>query len=260
MVRRKRSLGQNFLVDKNVLGVIGGLAELDEGDVVLEIGGGMGVLSEYLAPKVAHLHVVEIDRALERSLHDALDSYGNVTLYFADVLDLDLAVLTPVPNKVVANLPYGIAATAVLRTIEELPQLRRWVVMVQREVGERLAATPGTSAYGISSVLAQLSCRVKVARAVSRNVFRPRPNVDSVLVLLEREGPAAPPELRALVRAAFAHRRKPLANSLALAVDAPRDIRERARTALAELGLAEDVRAERLAPQDFVRLAEILLG
>ena len=115
-----------------------------------------------------------------------------------------------------ANLPYGIAAGAILRTIEELDGVTRWVAMVQREVGERLAAAPGSGAYGVPSVLAQLACDVRVHRAVSRSVFHPVPNVDSVLVVLERTGPAAPPALRALVQAAFAHRRKALARSLAL--------------------------------------------
>ena len=157
-----------------------------------------------------------------------------------------------------ANLPYGIAAGAILRTIEELDEVRRWVGMVQKEVGERLAAGPGTSAYGLPSVLAQLACDVQVLRPVSRTVFSPAPNVDSVLVGLERTGPAPEPDLRDLVAAAFAHRRKALAGSLALASDAPGDIRARARAALAELGHPPDVRAERLSPQDFRALRDSL--
>src|SRR5207302_8119817 len=122
------------------------------------------------------------------------------------------------------NLPYGVAATVILRTIECLPSVRSWVVMVQREVGERLAAAPGSAAYGAPSVLAQLACQVRVLRSVSRNVFRPVPNVDSALVGLQRSGPAPDPALRQLVHAAFAHRRKALAGSLALAPDAPAGI------------------------------------
>ena len=127
--------------------------------------------------------------------------------------------------------------------------------MVQREVGERLAAAPGTPAYGAPSVLAQLSCRVRVLRAVSRTVFHPVPNVDSVLVGLERVAPPAPADVRALVSAGFAHRRKALARSLALAGGQDR---ERVRAALRELGLPDDVRAERLAPAQFTELAERL--
>jgi 16S rRNA (adenine1518-N6/adenine1519-N6)-dimethyltransferase len=257
---RTRALGQNFLVDRNILGVIERLAELGRSDVVLEIGGGLGVLSERLATSAAHVHVVEVDRALEPELREALAHFDNVTLHFEDALEIDLLALSPAPGKVVANLPYGIAATAILRTIEELERVDRWVVMVQREVGERLAASPGTPAYGIPSVLAQLACEVKVLRPVSRTVFRPVPNVDSVLVGLVRRGPAAEPALRALVHAAFAHRRKALAGSLALAPGALPGVRERARAALVELGHPADVRAERLAPEEFRDLLPRLAG
>jgi 16S rRNA (adenine1518-N6/adenine1519-N6)-dimethyltransferase len=242
--RRSRDLGQNFLVDRNLLGVIERLAEVDPADVVLEIGGGLGVLSERLAAGAGWLHVVEIDRRLEDELRAVLAPFANVTLYIADALELDLAALDPAPTKVVANLPYGIAATAILRTIDELPEVVDWVVMVQREVGERLAAAPGTSAYGIPSVLAQLACEVKILRPVSRTVFRPVPNVDSVLVGLQRRGPDA----------AFAHRRKALAGSLALAAGAEPGVRERARAALVELGFPPDARAERLAPAELLSL------
>ena len=140
---------------------------------------------------------------------------------------LDLRALQPAPTKVVANLPYGVAATVILRVVEELPDVVTQVAMVQREVGERLAAKPGSSAYGAPSVLAQLACEVRVLRPVSRRVFHPVPNVDSVLVGLKRVAPPPEPELRALVSAGFAHRRKALPGSLALAGD-----RDRARAAL----------------------------
>jgi 16S rRNA (adenine1518-N6/adenine1519-N6)-dimethyltransferase len=257
-VRPKRDLGQNFLIDSNILGVIEREAQLLADDGVLEIGGGLGVLSEYLAPRVAHVHVVELDRLLEPALRDAIDRFDNVTLHFADAMKLDLRALDPAPTKVVANLPYGIAAGAILRTIEELPGVRRWVGMVQKEVGERFAAAPGTAAYGVPSVLAQLACDVQVLRPVARTVFTPVPNVDSVLVGLERARPAPEPGLRELVNAAFAHRRKALAGSLALAPGAPPDIRERARAALAQIGKPPDARAERLAPQEFAAMYETL--
>jgi 16S rRNA (adenine1518-N6/adenine1519-N6)-dimethyltransferase len=258
-VRPKRDLGQNFLVDSNILGVIARAAELSDEDVALEIGGGLGVLSEYLAEHAAHVHVVELDRALVPALEDALHDHPNTTLHVADALELDLRALQPPPTKVVANLPYGIAASAILRTIEELDGVERWVAMVQREVGERLAAAPGTSAYGVPSVLAQLACEVRVHRAIARTVFHPVPNVDSVLVVLCRTGPAAAPELRALVQAAFAHRRKALARSLALTPGFGPDIRDRAREAVQRLGHPADVRAERLSPEDFRALGEALL-
>jgi 16S rRNA (adenine1518-N6/adenine1519-N6)-dimethyltransferase len=257
-VRPKRDLGQNFLIDSNILGVIERAADLEPSDVALEIGGGLGVLSEHLAPRCAHVHVVEVDRALVAPLEDALAPHPNTTLHVADAMALDLAALTPAPTKVVANLPYGIAAGAILRTIEELGGVTRWVAMVQREVGERFAAAPGSGAYGVPSVLAQLACDVRVHRAISRSVFHPVPNVDSVLVVLERTGPAAPPALRALVHAGFAHRRKALARSLALSPAFGAGVRDRARAALVDLGHPADVRAERLSPEDFRALAEAL--
>ena len=258
-IRPNRELGQNFLIDDNILGVIGRAAELAAEDVVLEVGGGLGVLSEYLAPQVAHLHVVEVDRTLEPALAEALEPFGSkATLHMADAVELDLAGLDPSPTKVVANLPYGVAATVLLKSIAELPQATRWVAMVQREVGERLAAAPGSKAYGGTSVLAQLACDVHVLRRIPRTVFHPEPNVDSALVLLERRAPAPAPELTALVHAGFAHRRKALAGSLALTPGAPSDLRDQTRAALAQLGHPQDARAERLAPDDWQRLADSL--
>jgi 16S rRNA (adenine1518-N6/adenine1519-N6)-dimethyltransferase len=257
-VRPKRDLGQNFLIDSNILGVIERAAELRPSDVVLEIGGGLGVLSEHLAARAAHVHVVELDRALVAPLQDALAPHTNTTLHIGDAMAIDLAAMRPEPDKVVANLPYGIAAGAILRTIEELPGVSRWVAMVQKEVGERLAATPGSPAYGLPSVLAQAACDVRVHRGISRSVFHPVPNVDSVLVVLERRGPAAPPELRVLVQAAFAHRRKALARSIALAPGADPAIRDAARRALERIGQRPDVRAERLSPEDFRALLRAL--
>ncbi len=261
---RQRELGQNFLVDRNILTVVQRLAELSPEDVVLEVGGGPGVLSGHLAGRVGRLHVVEVDERLRDSLTAAVARYDNVTLHFADALKLDLPELDPAPSKLVANLPYGIAASLILRTIDELPSLQRWVVMVQREVGERFAASPGTAAYGVPSVLAQLACEVRVLRSVSRTVFRPVPNVDSVLLGLRRAGPGASPAVRALVHAAFAHRRKALAGSLALAGAgddryAP-GVRERARAALVDMGHPPDARAERLAPAEFADLAARILS
>jgi 16S rRNA (adenine1518-N6/adenine1519-N6)-dimethyltransferase len=256
--RRSRALGQNFLVDRNILDVIERLAQLRDQDVVLEIGGGVGILSERLAAVCGHVHVVEVDRTLEPALRSTLARFGNVSLYMADAMELDLVALDPPPSKVVANLPYSIAATVILRTIDELPSVGSWVVMVQREVGERLAAAPGTRAYGAPSVLAQLACAVRILRAVPRTVFRPAPHVDSVLVGLRRIGPAADPELRQLIHGAFAHRRKALAGSLALAPGAGGDVRERARAALVAIGHPVDERAERLAPQEFRELAQRL--
>jgi 16S rRNA (adenine1518-N6/adenine1519-N6)-dimethyltransferase len=275
-VRPDRDLGQNFLIDSNILGVIGRAAELEREDVVLEIGGGLGVLSEYLAERVGHLHVIELDERLRDALQDATGDHANTTVHWGDAMTTDISLLDPAPDKVVANLPYGIAAGVLLRSIEELPSVRLWVAMAQREVGERLAASPGSGAYGTPSVLAQLVCDVRVLRAVPRTVFHPVPNVDSVLVGMYRraptDGPAAESAdacatadartasraLRALVSGGFAHRRKTLAGSLALSGGAPGRSREQVREALERLGKPADVRAERLSPEDFRSLAGLL--
>jgi 16S rRNA (adenine1518-N6/adenine1519-N6)-dimethyltransferase len=255
-VRPNRELGQNFLIDDNILDVIGRLAELDAADVVLEVGGGLGVLSEYLAERVAYLHVVEVDRSLAPALEDALAPFGDrATLHIADAVRLNLAALDPAPGKVVANLPYGVAATVLLKSVEELPEARLLVGMVQREVADRLAAAPGSKTYGATSVIAQLSCSVRAERRVPRTVFHPVPNVESALVVLRRHSPPPGAEVVSLVHAAFAHRRKALAGSLALAPGAPDGVRDATRAALEKLGHPADARAERLAPGDFAALA-----
>lgn len=249
-------LGQNFLADPNLLDAIVRDAELGPGDVVLEVGAGEGVLSERLAAAVAHLHTVEIDRRLEPALAP-LATRSNVSLHWGDAMDLDLAGLEPAPCAMVANLPYAVATPLLLRTIEALPSLRRWTVMVQREIADRLRAAPGSRTYGSPSVVAQLACEVELVRKVDPAVFKPRPRVDSAILGLRRTGPAADPATRDLVRAAFAHRRKSLARSLehgeagSLAA---------ARAALADLGLPEDARAEALAPQQFAALSAKLRG
>jgi len=253
----RKELGQHFLVDENVLAVVGRLAELAPDDTVLEIGPGLGVLTVYLADRVSHVTAVEIDRSLEPRLLEALAGRGNVDLVFADALALDLSTLVPPPSKLVSNLPYSVATPIVADSLDGLPSVTRWCVMVQREVAERFFAPPGTRAYGSVSVLLQLATERVGFHPVARGVFRPRPNVDSALVAFRRLGPLPHgfAEVRRVVQAAFAHRRKTLANSLELAGLASR---ERAAAALAELGLEPSVRAERLRPEQFARLAELL--
>jgi 16S rRNA (adenine1518-N6/adenine1519-N6)-dimethyltransferase len=251
-VRPKKALGQHFLVDENLLGVIGRLADLDPDDIVLEVGPGLGVLTRYLARRVRHVHAVELDRELERPLRESLEGLDNVELTRADVLALDLGRLDPSPSKVVSNLPYNIATPFVVESLEALPTVGRWCVMVQREVADRFFARPRTKAYGAVSVLVQLATRRVGFRPVPPSAFRPRPRVESALVAFVRiDGPPVEP-LRPVVEGAFAHRRKTLANSLALAGVASRSTAEKA---LASLARAPNVRAEELAPADFVELA-----
>jgi 16S rRNA (adenine1518-N6/adenine1519-N6)-dimethyltransferase len=252
-VRPKKELGQHFLADPNILGVIGRLSELDTADVVLEIGPGLGVLTEYLAPRVAHVHAVELDASLEPALRERLAAYGNVELVFGDALRLPLGELDPPAGKLVANLPYNVATPLLVESLDGLPTVRRWTAMVQREVADRLFAEPGTRAYGAVSVLVRLTAERTGFHPVSPSVFRPPPNVDSALVSFRRTRDWGPEftGLKRIVQAAFGHRRKTLANSLALAgVE-----RARAEQALAALGLDPAVRAEALPPETFLRLA-----
>lgn len=244
-------LGQNFLADPNLLDAIARDARLATDDVVLEVGAGEGVLTERLAAAAAHLHTVEIDRGLEPAL-EPIAALPNVNLHWGDAMKLDLSSLDPVPTAMVANLPYAVATPLILRTIEELPSLERWTVMVQREIADRLRAAPGSRIYGSPSVVAQLACEVELVRAVDPAVFKPRPRVDSAILRLRRKGAAADAHTRTLVRAAFAHRRKSLARSLEHAAAGSLGP---ARAALAELGLPEDARAEALSPEQFAALS-----
>jgi 16S rRNA (adenine1518-N6/adenine1519-N6)-dimethyltransferase len=252
----KKELGQHFLVDENILGVIGRLAELDVEDVVLEVGPGLGVLTRYLADRVARVHAVELDRSLEPKLREALAESPNVELRFGDALRLDLSTLDPAPTKLVANLPYNVATPIVAESLDGLPSVSHWTVMVQREVADRFFASPGTKAYGAVSVLVQLATERTGFHPVARTVFRPRPNVDSALVAFRRtELPENYAWVKRVVGAAFAHRRKTLPNSVELSGLATR---AEAAAALERIGRDPGVRAEALEPQEFVELTRAL--
>ena len=242
-----RDLGQNFLIDDNILRAVDRLTPLAAEDVVVEVGAGLGVLTAWLASRVALVHSIEIDRRLQPALEETLRGVDNVRLLYADALDVDLADLDPPPVAMVANLPYGVATPVIIRA---LPAVERFCVMVQREIGERLFAVPSTKAYGAVSALVQLACERTGARSVSRTVFVPQPNVDSMLVAFRRRpgfafGPAWA-WTGTVVHGAFAHRRKTLANSLRLAglPAPPADV--------------ADLRAEQLPPERFGQLAEEL--
>jgi 16S rRNA (adenine1518-N6/adenine1519-N6)-dimethyltransferase len=255
-VAPKKELGQHFLADENILGVIGRLAGLAADDVVLEIGPGLGVLTAYLADRVSLVHAVELDRTLEGPLKERLAGRDNVRLHFGDALRLDLAALEPPPAKLVANLPYNVATPVIVESLDGLPSVESWCVMVQREVADRFFAAPRTKAYGAVSVLVQLAAERTGFHPVSREVFRPRPNVDSALVAFRRTTlPRDYRRVKRIVEGAFAHRRKTLANSLALVGVATR---ADAAAALAAIGREPSIRAEALAPHEFVGLAGAL--
>jgi 16S rRNA (adenine1518-N6/adenine1519-N6)-dimethyltransferase len=254
-VTPKKRLGQHFLADENILGVIGRLAELGDTDVVLEIGPGLGVLTRYLADRARHVHSVELDRTLGPHLAEVA-ARDNVDLHWGDALALDLDSLEPPPAKLVANLPYNVATPIVAESLAGLPSIELWCVMVQREVADRFFALPSTKAYGAVSVLVQLAAYRSGFHPVARTVFRPPPNVDSALVAFRRtQLPEGFPRVKAVVEAAFAHRRKTLPNSLAFAGLAERD---RAAAALGAIGRPPETRAEALEPLEFVALTHAL--
>jgi 16S rRNA (adenine1518-N6/adenine1519-N6)-dimethyltransferase len=246
-VRAKKELGQHFLVDPNILGVIGRLAELQDDDVVLEVGPGLGVLTSYLADRVQQVYAVELDASLGPQLTEALAGRPNVVLRFGDALRLDLREVAPGAQKLVANLPYNIATPLIAESLDGLPDIALWCVMVQREVADRFFAEPSTKAYGAVSVLVQLVAERTGFHPVSRTVFRPRPNVDSAIVAFRRKGlPDNIAHVKRIVEAAFAHRRKKLVNSLELSgIDV-------------DGAVIPDVRAEELSPTEFLDLAGAL--
>jgi 16S rRNA (adenine1518-N6/adenine1519-N6)-dimethyltransferase len=255
-VAPRRELGQHFLADENIVGVAARLAELGPEDVVLEVGPGLGVLTAVLVERAAYVHAVEIDRGLEPALRERFGENERLDIVFADALRYPLAELDPAPTKLVSNLPYNVATPLIAESLDGLPAIELWCVMVQREVADRFFASPGTKEYGSVSVLVQLTAERTGFHPVSRTVFRPPPNVDSALVAFRRtrrwDGELA--LLKRLVQGAFAHRRKTAANSLELAgFD-----RGEVEAALAAAGLPAGVRAERIAPPQFERVAELL--
>ncbi len=255
----KRDLGQNFLIDDNILGVILTQLECRPDDVVLEVGAGLGVLTLALAGVAGHVHAFEVDRSLAGPLDATLAGAERVTLHFDDVLRAPLETLDPVPTLCASNLPYSVAGPFVIESLQRLPSVRRYCLMVQREVAERMAASPGTKAYGVLSVWVGLYAKIVRVRPLARSIFYPQPRVDSSLIVLERRVAEALPadgaKVRRVVQAAFGQRRKMLANSLSAGLGWTR---EEASAVLAELGLPADVRAERLEPSRFAELAGVV--
>lgn len=258
----KRDLGQNFLIDDNILGVILALLECGPDDVVVEVGAGLGILTEALAEVARHVHAFEIDKSLAAPLAATLRGRGNVSLHFEDVLRADLEALDPPPTLCASNLPYSVAGPFLIEALQRLPGVRRYCVMVQREVAERMAAAPGGKTYGVLSVWVQLYARISRVRSLSRSIFHPVPNVDSSLVVLDRLGPEEQPavpvaQLTRVIQAAFSQRRKTLTNCLASGLGISRS---EALELVRSLALSADIRAERLSPRDFVALAQVIPG
>ena len=253
-----RRLGQNFLVDPNIVRKIVALAELSSADTVLEIGPGRGFLTEALCRAVGHVTAIEVDPRLHAFLSERAAHLPNMTLLLGDALTCPIEHL-PIGTIVVANLPYYISTPLLFRILSHGNRFPRMVLMLQNEVADRLIAKPGTSEYGVLSVMAQYSAHILKAFKVSPQCFRPRPEVDSAVVLLRTHEPRTrrPGEeqrFTALVRAAFAHRRKTLVNSLKNEGYDSKQV----ETALAKLHLSPSLRAETLPLEQFLELARCM--
>jgi 16S rRNA (adenine1518-N6/adenine1519-N6)-dimethyltransferase len=257
-LKPSRALGQNFVADPNTVRRIARLSGVGPGSDVLEIGAGLGSLTLALAETGARVVAVETDRHLLPVLRSVVEDAG-VEVVEGDALELDLATLlaerSPGPWSLVANLPYNVATPLVLETLVEVPAVTHLLVMVQREVGERMAASAGEDAYGAVSVRIAYFARTEVVGRVPASVFIPRPRVESVLVRLERRPePAVDPSLvsyerlNAVVRAGFGQRRKMLRRSLAGVVDP---------AAFERAGVRPDARAEELDVAAWGRLAAL---
>lgn len=257
-VTPRKSLGQNFVIDPNTIRKVVDVANLSPDDVVLEIGAGPGSLTLGLADVAASVVAMEIDDRVVGALRSATSAASNVSVVAGDALKLDLGSFGA--NAMVANLPYNLAATIVIKTLQEAPGIRTLTVMTQREVGERLAASPGNAAYGAPSVMvAFFAGTVAVATAVSRHAFWPQPNVDSVVLRIERRDSDLLNErdrekMFAVVRAAFSQRRKTLRSSIAPIAGSPVEVER----ACEKAGLNSGARAEELSLEDFVALSEAI--
>lgn len=253
-IRADTDLGQHFLLDENLVDLAVRMADVGPDDVVLEVGAGLGTLTAALGRAADVVHALEVDPRMEAPLAEATQGLPGVRVHWGDCMKVPLEQLDPAPTAVVSNLPYHVATPVLVETICRLPGVTRWALMTQREVADRWLAAPGSRMYGGPSVIVQLACRATGRRTVGREVFSPRPRVDSALVGLRRIAPAPDAATRTLVRAAFAARRKTLANALGQA-GADRDA---VRDALRGMGLPEAARPEQLEPAAYPALAAVI--
>ncbi len=267
-----RNLGQNFLIDPNILDVIERLAGLRDDDIVLEVGPGLGVLTERLLDRCGVVHCVELDRRLASLLEDEFGSRPGFRLHTGDAVRFDYSSLSPAPGKFVANLPYNVAAPLIMKSFEELPSVGFWCLMLQKEIADRLFAAPGAPNYGGLSVMVQLAAEKVSARGIPATVFYPRPRIQSSLLAFRRrdDGIAATRfgRTREIVYACFSHRRKKLVNSLAeaepgilpeaLAAASARERKRRLEGLLEKTGAVAGARPQELEPGQFERLVELI--
>ena len=267
----KKSFGQNFLTDTNILQKIVDTAEIDDQVNVIEIGPGIGALTEFLAERAAEVMAFEIDHRLVPILADTLRDFDNVTVVNEDILKVDLAqhiqnFKNPdLPIKVVANLPYYITTPILMHLIESGIPFSEFVVMMQKEVADRISAQPNTKAYGSLSIAVQYYMTAKVAFIVPRTVFVPAPNVDSaILKMVRRPEPAVEVEDESfffkISKASFTHRRKTLWNNLTGYFGKTEEVKDKLTKALDQAGLSPSVRGEALSLTEFASLADALKG
>ncbi|WP_438348319.1 16S rRNA (adenine(1518)-N(6)/adenine(1519)-N(6))-dimethyltransferase RsmA [Paenibacillus sp. FA6] len=265
----KKSLGQNFLIDQNILNNIVDAAELDGTKGALEIGPGIGALTEKLAQNAGTVTAVEIDRRLIPILKEVLEPYPHVHVEQADVLKVDLKALFESNFKdvskvsVVANLPYYVTTPILMKLLEEKLPLEHIVVMIQKEVAERMAASPGSKEYGSLSIAVQYYSVPKLICTVPNTVFIPQPNVDSAVIRLTvREQPPVDAHDEAhffdVVRSSFTQRRKTISNNLKSRF-APPEGRERIDALLVQAGIEPSRRGETLSLQEYATLSNTLL-
>ena len=265
----KKSFGQNFLTDTNILQKIVDTAEIDKNVNVIEIGPGIGALTEFLAESAAEVMAFEIDDRLVPILADTLRDFDNVTVVNQDILKVDLAQYIAefknpdLPIKVVANLPYYITTPILMHLIESGIPFSEFVVMMQKEVADRISAQPNTKAYGSLSIAVQYYMTAKVAFIVPRTVFVPAPNVDSaILKMVRRERPAVEVQdekfFFKVTKASFVHRRKTLWNNLTSYFGKSEEVKTKLERALEKADLATNVRGEALDLAAFARLSDAL--
>jgi len=268
-----RGLGQNFLIDANILDVIERMASLASEDVVLEVGPGLGILTERLLDRCGTVHCIELDRRLAAGLEREFGGRENFRFHQADAVRFDFTGLDPAPTKFVANLPYNVAAPLIMISFEKMPAVTSWCLMLQKEIADRLFAFPGASNYGGISVMTQLLAEKDEARLVPPTVFYPRPRVLSSLLAFHRREPGGFAQanferVKQVVYASFSHRRKKLVNCLA---EAPAGLLPQAFAGAAtverkrlivdlfdEAGLDGGARPQELTPGQFETLVRSL--
>jgi 16S rRNA (adenine1518-N6/adenine1519-N6)-dimethyltransferase len=254
-----KALGQNFVIDQNTIRRIVRLAEIAPGDRIIEVGAGVGTLTLGLAEAARQVTAIELDRKLIPALSEVLQGTDNVEVVVGDAMDLDFATLVAGgPHRLVANLPYNIATPLIADLLQQRPEIEDFVVMVQREAGERFVAAPGSKAYGAVSLLVAYHAQARLLGKVPASVFWPVPRVESLLVRLTRIQPPADlegPELMRVVRAAFSQRRKTIRNTLASGLEMQAGEVE---AALVRAGIDPGLRAEALGLAQFARLVREL--